>query len=64
LSQAKAYSKGEMCIICVDFQNKKLTVDEARRVYREMLSTLDPQHAEEVLKMLEQAEGEQREQGN
>lgn len=51
-----------MCIICVDFQKQKLTLDEARRAFTEMISTLDPDHADEVRKMLDEAERQQREQ--
>ncbi len=45
-----------MCIICVDFQKQQMTLDEARRAFREMISALDPEHAEEVRKMLQEAE--------
>ncbi|MCA9520820.1 MAG: hypothetical protein KC609_07600 [Myxococcales bacterium] len=44
-----------MCLICLDFQNQRLTLDEARRAFGEMASTLDPDHRAEVEEMLEQA---------
>jgi len=37
-----------MCLICVDFQKGKLTASEAMRNYWEIVSTLDPAHAEEL----------------
>ena len=52
-----------MCIICVDFQKGNLTVIEAKRNYREMLSTIDKDHAEEILEMIKKREKkEKREQ--
>lgn len=50
-----------MCLICLDFQRQKLTLDEARRAFGEMSSTLDPQHRAEVEEMLERAEEEAEE---
>mgnify|MGYP003115069118 FL=1 len=41
-----------MCIICVDLEKEKLTLSEARRNFREMESTLDPEHREEMREKL------------
>jgi hypothetical protein len=37
-----------MCLICVDFQKGKLTATEAMRNYYEMVSQMDPDHAEKL----------------
>ena len=50
-----------MCLICLDFQQQRLTLDEAKRAYGEMASTLDPQHRAEVAEMLEKATREEAE---
>ena len=41
-----------MCIICVDFQQEKLTLKEARRNFAEMRETMDAEHISEVDNML------------
>ena len=41
-----------MCIICVQFQQEKLTLTEARRNFNEMRETMDSEHASEVDEML------------
>jgi hypothetical protein len=45
-----------MCLICVDFQSKRMTLPEARRALGEMSESLDPRHADEVRELLERAE--------
>ena len=45
-----------MCMICVDFQKQRMTLNDARRAYGEMVESLDPEHAREVKQMLEEAE--------
>jgi hypothetical protein len=47
-----------MCIICVDFDRGALKLDEARRAFGEMRSTLDAAHAREVADKLDEAEQE------
>jgi hypothetical protein len=47
-----------MCIICVDFDRGALKLDEARRAFGEMRSTLDAAHAREVADKLDDAEHE------
>jgi hypothetical protein len=37
-----------MCLICIDFQKGKLTATEAMRNYYEMVSDMDPEHAEKL----------------
>jgi len=41
-----------MCLICVQFNNGKLTPEEALRNFKEMRSGMDPDHAEKVEEML------------
>ena len=41
-----------MCVICVQFQQNKLTLLEARRNFAEMRETMDSEHAAEVDEML------------
>jgi len=41
-----------MCIICIDYQQAKLTLDEAWRNLKEMQEEMDPNHVEEVVSML------------
>lgn len=50
-----------MCLICVEFQKQRMTTGEARRAYGEMVESLEPDHAEEVEEMIEEAEREQEE---
>ena len=38
----------DMCIICIEFEQGKLTVGEAVRNYGEMKTTLPPEHQKEV----------------
>lgn len=45
-----------MCLICVEFQRKRLTLSEARRNLSEMVVVLDDEHAEEVKNLLDEAE--------
>ncbi|MFP4596707.1 MAG: hypothetical protein ACOC9W_00030 [Persicimonas sp.] len=49
-----------MCLICVEFQKEKMTIQDARRALGEMVETLEPDHAEEVDEMLDEAELEQQ----
>jgi len=44
-----------MCIICVDFQQQRMTVTDARRALREMASNLEDGHAEEVESLIKAA---------
>ena len=44
-----------MCLICLDFQRQKLSLQEARRAYGEMVMGLGA-HAQEVKAMLDEAE--------
>ncbi len=45
-----------MCMICVDFQRQKMTLNDARRAYGEMVEAIGPEHAKEVQVMLDEAE--------
>ena len=47
-----------MCMICVDFERERMTLNDARRALGEMREGLDPKHAEEVEEMLVEAEKE------
>ena len=47
-----------MCLICVDFELKKLTNQEAWNNLSEMRNTLGEKHAEEVENMIIEAEAE------
>ena len=42
-----------MCILCVEFEKGKLTLQETLRNLNEMLSTLEEEHINEIVKMLE-----------
>ena len=44
-----------MCLICVEFQQGRLTITEARRNLSEMVESLEPDHAEEVEELLQEA---------
>ena len=44
-----------MCLICVEFQLSKLTLEQASRHFGEMRSNMSEEHAEEVEEMLEEA---------
>lgn len=41
-----------MCMICVDYQNGKLTFEEAVQNLQEMLPALDSEHVDQILDML------------
>ena len=45
-----------MCIICIDFERGALKPKEARRALGEMRQGLDPSHAKELEKKLDEAE--------
>ncbi|MEO1272279.1 MAG: hypothetical protein AAFX99_29635 [Myxococcota bacterium] len=45
-----------MCLICVDFQKQKMTINDAKRAFREMVTDMTPEHAREVRKMIRKAE--------
>lgn len=49
-----------MCLICVDFQKERMTITDARRALREMITTLEPEHARQVHQMIQDAERQQR----
>lgn len=42
-----------MCLICIEWEKGKLTLEEALRNYREIAVTLEPDHAEEVADKLQ-----------
>jgi len=44
-----------MCLICLDFQKQKMTLADARRAFGEMVTTMEPEHAEKVERMLADA---------
>lgn len=48
-----------MCLICFDFEMSRLTVTEARRNLREMASSIDEEHVEEIERILTEKEIEQ-----
>lgn len=48
-----------MCIICVEFEMSRLTIEEARRNLAEMSGVLDPEHVEEIERALDEKEMEQ-----
>lgn len=48
-----------MCLICVEFEKNRLTISEARRNLKEMVSTISSQHALEVRTMLQEAKSAQ-----
>ena len=41
-----------MCILCVEIQANKLTINEAFRNFREMKQDIDEEHQVKVLKLL------------
>ena len=47
-----------MCLICVHFEQNKLTNQEACNNLSEMRGTIDEEHAEEVENMIVKAEAE------
>ena len=48
-----------MCLICVEYQKKRMTLGEAERALSEMVDGMDPRHAEEVRALLREGEGRQ-----
>lgn len=48
-----------MCLLCIEFQKQRMTVKEGWRAYGEMKEAMEPSHAAEVKKMLEEAEKEE-----
>jgi hypothetical protein len=49
-----------MCIICLEYQKNKLTLQEARRNFCEMALSIDVEHRQEVEDMLDLAEEKER----
>lgn len=45
-----------MCIICVEFELSRLTIEEAKRNLREMESSLDEEHVEEIKELIAKKE--------
>ena len=43
-----------MCLICVHIENDKMTLEEGYSALSEMLTDLEPEHAEEVENLLYQ----------
>ena len=41
-----------MCLICVEFEMSRITIEEARRNLAEMSESLGKEHVEEIKKML------------
>ena len=41
-----------MCMLCVELQTEKLTIQEAYRNYREIKDSLDEEHQKEILRLL------------
>lgn len=48
-----------MCIICVEFELSRLTIEEARRNLREMESSLDEEHVKEIKELIAKKEMEE-----
>ena len=48
-----------MCLICIEFEKEKLTINEAKRNLTEMRDKLDVYHHREVKQMLFEAEMEE-----
>ena len=48
-----------MCLICIEFEMSKLTIEEARKNLAEMSEVLDREHIKEINKMLLAKELEQ-----
>lgn len=48
-----------MCLICIEFEKEKLTINEAKRNLTEMRDKLDVYHHREVENMLFEAEMEE-----
>ena len=47
-----------MCQICVDYQRQRMTLQEAKRAFREMVVEMEPEHAREVRQLLKKGEDE------
>ena len=41
-----------MCMLCVELQTERLTIQEAYRNYREIKDSLDEDHQKEILRLL------------
>jgi hypothetical protein len=41
-----------MCLICIDLARGYMTTKEARRAYNETVQTIDPEHREEVVQLI------------
>ena len=48
-----------MCLLCIEFQKQQMTAQEGWRAFGEMVTTMEPKHAEEVKEMLTKAEREE-----
>ena len=48
-----------MCIICVEFELSRITIQEARRNLREMESSLDEEHVKEITELIMKREMEE-----
>lgn len=48
-----------MCLICIELAKKRMTAHEARRAYTEMVTKIEPDHAQEVRQRIETAEREE-----
>jgi hypothetical protein len=53
-----------MCLICVEYQNGKMTIREARSALGEMREKIGDEHTDEVKSMLEKAESDDGDQGS
>lgn len=51
-----------MCLICVELEKDRLTLDEAYRNLGEMRSSLSDEHVAEVKKLLEKKKEEEQEE--
>lgn len=47
-----------MCIICVSYNNEKITIEEAKKHYGEMKYSIDEKHRKEVEELIEYGEYE------
>jgi hypothetical protein len=45
-----------VCVICIDFQKKLITAEEARRILPEMVEDIDVRHAMSIYEMLDETE--------
>ena len=53
-----------MCLICVEYQNGKMTIREARSALGEMREKIGDEHTDEIKSMLEKAESDDGDQGS